>query len=131
MCRRWGKRQTGLGLVSAIFLVVVVAALVVAIARMVRSSGEVFAQDVVSHRAFLAAESGAQLGLNRLFAPVGAGACGNWTWDLTDFGLGSCQATVSCRAEVVAGVSHFTLESNGRCDPGTFVAERSILVRAR
>ena len=116
---------------NEIIVFLVVAALVVAIARMVRSSGEVFAQDVVSHRAFLAAESGAQLGLNRLFAPAGVGSCGNWTWDLTDFGLGFCEATVSCRTEVVAGVSYFTLESDGRCDPGTFVAERRVLVRAR
>lgn len=131
MFRERPKLQTGLGLVSAIFLIVVVAALVVAIAGMVRNSSEVFAQDVVSHRAFLAAESGVQLGLNRLFAPVGAGACGNWIWDLTDFGLPSCQATVACRTEVVAGASYFTLESDGRCDVGNFVAERGILVRAR
>jgi MSHA biogenesis protein MshP len=123
--------QAGLGLVSAIFLIVVVAALVVAITGMVRSSAEVFAQEVVSYRAFLAAESGAQLGLNRLFAPAGAGACGNWNWDLSDFGLPSCEASVACRAETVAGTNYYTLESDGRCDVGNFIAERGILVRAR
>ena len=126
-----GRGQRGLGLVSAIFLVVVVAVLVVAIARMVRSSGEVFAQDVVSHRAFLAAETGAQLGLNRLFAPAGAGACNVWNWDLTDVGLPFCAASVDCRVEVVDGASYFTLESDGRCDLGDYVAERSVLVRAQ
>lgn len=125
------KRQDGLGLVSAIFLIVVVGLLVVAITRMVRTSGEVFAQDIMSHRAFLAAESGVQLGLNRVFAPVGAGTCANWNWDLTSSGLPSCEATVACRAEVVAGNSFFTLESDGRCDVGGFVAERRVLVRAQ
>lgn len=123
-------RQRGLGLVAAIFLIVVVAFLVTAIMRMVRTSGDAFAQDVINNRAFLAAESGAQLGLNRVFAPVGAGACGNWVWDLTALGLPACQATVSCRTEVVQTVPHYTVESDGRCDVGGFVAQRRVLVRA-
>lgn len=123
--------QGGLGLVSAIFLIVVVAVIVAAIARMVSSSSEVFAQDVVSHRAFLAAETGSQLGLNRLFAPAGSGACGNWSWDLSAFGLTQCSATVACSTEAVGGDNTYTLESAGRCDVGAHIAERSILVRAR
>ena len=127
MCR---NRQKGLGLVSAIFLIVVVGLLVVAITRTVRTSSEAFAQDVMSHRAFLAAESGVQLGLNRVFAPVGAGTCGNWNWNLTSTGLPFCAATVACRVEVVASKSYFTLESDGRCDVGGYVADRQVLVRA-
>ena len=98
--------------------------------RMVRTSGDAFAQEVINHRAFLAAESGAQLGLNRVFAPVGAGACGNWVWDLTALGLPACQVTVSCRTEVVQTVPHYTVESDGRCDVGGFIAQRRVLVRA-
>jgi MSHA biogenesis protein MshP len=120
-----------MGLVSAIFLIVVVSLMVVAVVGMVRTSGEAFAQDIMSHRAFLAAESGAQLGLNRVFAPVGAGSCTNWNWDLTSSGLPSCEATVACRSETVAGTSYFTLESDGRCAAGGYVAERRVLVRAR
>jgi MSHA biogenesis protein MshP len=107
-----------------------VAFLVTAIVRMVRTSGEAFAQDVTNHRAFLAAESGAQLGLNRVFAPVGSGACGNWVWDLTALGLPACQAIVTCRTEVVQAVPHYTVESDGRCDVGGYVAQRRVLVRA-
>ena len=134
---RSALRQQGLGLVSAIFLIVVVAVIVAAITRMVRSSSEVFAQDVVSHRAFLAAETGSQLGLNRLFAPAGVGSCSSWSWDLSAFGLAQqlgiprCSATVSCRSELVGGESTFTLESAGRCDVGVHVSERSVLVRAQ
>ena len=54
------SRNRGMGLVSAIFLILVVTILVVAISRMVRTSSEAFAQEVLSHKAFLAAESGAQ-----------------------------------------------------------------------
>jgi len=124
------RSQRGMGLIAAIFLIVVVAGLVAAITRMVRTSGDVFAQNVVNHRALLAAESGAQLGLNRVFAPAGSGTCGAWTWDLADMGLDDCQATVVCRSEVVDATPHYTLESGGRCESGNFVAERRVLVRA-
>ncbi|MBK82079.1 MAG: hypothetical protein CMQ43_14310 [Gammaproteobacteria bacterium] len=128
--RHLGRRQRGIGLVAAIFLIVVVAALVTAIARTVRTSADAFSLDVVSHRAFLAAESGAQLGLNRVFAPSGAPVCGNWSWDLGAVGLASCEAVVVCRSELVAGTPHYTLESDGRCDVGGVTAERRVLVRA-
>ena len=124
------RSQQGLGLMAAIFLIVVVAALVVAISRMVRTSEGAFAQDVVDNDAFLAAESGAQIGLNRVFAPSGAPSCTSWTWDLASAGLANCQARVDCRTEVVGGTPHYTLESNGRCDAGGVVAERQVLVRA-
>lgn len=124
------RLQRGMGLVAAIFLIVVVAALVVAISRMVRTSEEAFARDVMTHRAFLAAESGAQLGLNRVFAPSGASACISWTWNLDSAGLRNCTAAVECRSEVVGGTPHYTLESHGRCDAGGMVAERQVLVRA-
>lgn len=115
---------------AAVFLIVVVAALVVAITRMVRTSEQAFAQDVVANRAFLAAESGAQIGLNRVFAPSGATSCTSWTWDLSDVGLNDCQARVICRSELVSGSPLYTVESNGRCDAGDVVAERQVLVRA-
>ena len=124
-------RQEGLGLVSAIFLILVVSVLVLAIVRTVRTSAEIFTLDVVSHRAFLAAESGAQLGLNRLFPPTGSGTCVDRVWLLDDVGLASCQASVACRSESVAGLSYYTLESDGRCDVGGVVAERRVLLRAR
>ncbi len=123
-------RQRGIGLVAAIFLIVVVAALVTAIVRTVRTSADAFSLDVVSQRAFLAAESGAQLGLNRVFAPSGTPACGNWTWQLDAVGLASCRAEVACRSEVVDGTPYYTLESDGRCDVAGVVAERRVLVRA-
>ena len=124
-------RQSGMGLVSAIFLIVVVGMLVVAITGMVRTSSDEFAQNVVDHRAFLAAESGAQLGLNRVFAPSGSGACTTWSFDLRSAGLTACEAAVQCRSELVDSLPHYTLESDGRCDVGGYIAQRRILVQAR
>ncbi len=124
-----GPRQRGMGMVAAIFLITVVALLSVAIMRSVRTSSTAFALDVVAHRAFLAAESGAQLSANRLFAPSGTPSCSNQSYDLDGFGLSSCRATVSCRSEPVDGEPLYTLQSAGRCDSGGIVAQRQVLVR--
>lgn len=124
------RRQRGIGLMAAIFLIVVVAVLVVAIARMVRTSSEAFAQDVMTERAELAADSGAELALNRVFAPAGVPSCASWSFDLSVVGLPRCRANVACSSEMVSGNPLYTLESNGRCDAGGYIAERRLLVKA-
>lgn len=124
------SRQAGMGLVAAIFLVVVVAVLTGAVLRMVRTSATVFAQDVVSHRALLSAESGAELALNRVFAPAGTGSCADRVWPLDDLGLTGCAADVRCSSELVDGELLYTLDSRGRCEVGGTVAERRVLVKA-
>jgi MSHA biogenesis protein MshP len=124
------SRQRGVGLIAAVFLIVVVAALAVAIASLVRSNSNSFARDVLSYRAFLAADSGAQLALNRVFAPVGAPSCATRTYAFTQTGLEGCRAIVTCSALVVAGQQRYDVESHGRCTTATDVAERRIDVRA-
>lgn len=116
-------------MVAAIFLITVVALLSIAIMRSVRTSADAYALDVVAHRAFLAAESGAQLSANRLFAPSGTPSCSNLSFDLDGLGLSSCIATVSCRNEQIDGQSLYTLQSAGRCTSGGVVADRQVLVR--
>lgn len=123
-------RPAGMGLVAAIFLITVVALLTIAIMRSVRTSSDAYALDVVAHRAFAAAESGAQLGANRLFAPSGTGACtASQSFNFDNLGLASCAALVSCQAQSVDGLPLYTIRSAGRCDSGGVVAEREVLVR--
>ncbi|MGI9328056.1 MAG: hypothetical protein ACR2PZ_22740 [Pseudomonadales bacterium] len=122
-------RTAGMGLVAAIFLITVVALLSIAIMRSVRTSSDAYALDVVAHRAFLAAESGAQLGANRLFAPSGVPSCSNRSFNLDGLGLTSCIATVTCANEQIDGQSLYTLQSAGRCTSGAVVADRQVLVR--
>ena len=124
-------RQSGLGLIAALFLIVVVALLVAAILSLVRTSGTAFSQDVMAQRALMAAESGVQLSLNRLYAPVGVGACFDATWNFTQDGLSSCSAIVSCTQDVVGSDVYYTIESTGHCDNGSNVAERSVVVRSQ
>ena len=124
------RQNTGMGLVAAIFLITVVALLTIAIMRSVRTSSDAYALDVVAHHAFSAAESGAQLGANRLFAPSGTGNCAaSESYDFDALGLASCRASVSCQSESVDGQPLYTIRSAGRCDSGGVISEREVLVR--
>ena len=118
-------------MIAAIFLIVVVSLLAGAILSMVRTSSMAFALDVVSYKALLAADSGAQLSLNRLYAPSGIGTCVDRTWALDMAGLESCQAIVSCTSESVASETFYTFESAGRCESGSVIAERHIVIRSK
>ena len=123
-------RQRGIGLIAAIFLIVVVAALAVGVASLVRSGAGGYVQDVLAYKAFLAADSVAQLSLNRVFAPEGTPSCANRVFPFSEPGLEGCEATVSCSAISVSGEMRYDLESRGRCMTGVDVAERRIAVRA-
>lgn len=125
------RRQCGAGLVAAISLIVVVALMALAITRTVTSGAQNAGLEVLSERALLAANSGAQLGLNRLFAPAGAGSCVNVTFDWSSLAsLPNCDAQVTCATSTVRGRNHYTLQSTGRCAAGDLQSERQVLVRA-
>src|SRR4051812_33787514 len=89
-------KQRGIGLIAAIFLIVVVAALAVGITSLVRTGATSYARDVLAYRAFLAADSGAQLAMNRVFAPDGTPACANHDYSFAQSGLENCAASVTC-----------------------------------
>ena len=126
------QRPRGLGIISALFFITVVALLTVAITRSVASSAESYTQDILSFRAFLAAESGAQLGVHSLFPPLGVSACSNRTVPMSSIGLNRCEAQISCSVEVVASTNYYTIESSGRClENGQVLAERTVVVRAQ
>ena len=123
-------RQRGIGLIAAIFLIVIVSSLAVGVASLVRTGAESYVQDVLAYKAFLAADGGAQLALNRVFAPQGAPSCSNRIYPLSQTGLEGCEATVTCSAVGVGGDVQYNVESHGRCSTGSEIAERRIVVRA-
>ena len=123
------KRIGGMGLVSAIALITLAAVLSIAIMRTVRTGSDSSTQALVSFRAFLAAESGAQLAANRLVAPLGVPTCTNQSFDLADLGLPSCNAVVDCRSETVDSDILYTLQSTATCNPSGFSASHSLVVR--
>ncbi|WP_097462358.1 pilus assembly PilX family protein [Mangrovitalea sediminis] len=128
-------RQRGVGLPLALFIIVVLALVVTAMAEMQRGSGEMSSLQIQSERAFLAAESGAQVALSKLIPPGGsAGAsCVSplYQQSFSQPGLGGCRVTVDCRADKVSGVNYYTLHSTGLCGNGLDRASREVEVRAR
>lgn len=129
------SKQHGIGLPATIFIISVLALIVAALSDLNVSSTLSFSQSLQSQRAFYAAESGAQVGLNRIF--VGGTACNSGISDIdfdsggANLGLDDCTADLSCSSLTVDGISYYTLSSTAVCGSGFEQAERSIQVRAR
>ena len=131
-------KQQGIGLPATVFLIAILALIVVAMSDLAEDANTGFAQDFESTRAFYAAESGAQIALNRVF--VGLEACDN-TLGYLDFdaggdnpGLNNCIAQLVCSVDVVgAGASatnYMTFTSTATCGSGIEQATRAVQVRA-
>lgn len=126
-------QQKGLGLPVALFIIVVMALIAVAVNNLNQSSSQSFAQNVLSTRAFYAAESGAQLRLNAVIAasPCSCGVSSgvNYTFNANILGLSGCVASTQCSAFTAATDTYCTIVSTGTCN-GTN-ASRQIEVRAK
>lgn len=125
------NKQKGLGLVGAIFVIVIVSLMSAAMSRMLQGSSETFSYDINGLKAFLAAESGAHLGLNRAIPPAGGGSCVDRSFNFTDPALSRCSATVSCVSQVVNTDTYYILTSVGQCGGGDVVAQRAVEVRVQ
>ncbi|MDG9670196.1 hypothetical protein ONV78_20835 [Hahella sp. CR1] len=127
------QRQAGLGLPAALFVIVILGLLVVAITELERSTAEGVSMDILSTRAFYAAETGAQAALGRLFPAGGADnncSVGFPDLNFTADGLTGCSASVVCLTDSAGGDDYFTLRSTGSCGGGDETASRTIEVRA-
>ncbi|MEX1199138.1 MAG: hypothetical protein WEB57_14910 [Pseudohongiellaceae bacterium] len=116
------RRQSGIGLPAAIFVITVMAALAVAVLRLVQQNAETFEEEVRLTRAFYAAESGIGFGMSTLYPPEEypdyTASCSAFPLDyeLTVDGLNGCSVQVNCSADAtVDEVDYFTLVSEGSC----------------
>lgn len=134
------RKQRGFLMPLALFIVVVMGLLALALARTTTQTSLASAQEFLSLQAFYAAESGAQRGMHELFPPgpiVRAGVNGRCegfseTMSFSGVqGLSSCSAEVSCVCVSCAPTdptSFYTITSIGRCGSGVIRAERVIKV---
>jgi MSHA biogenesis protein MshP len=127
-------KQRGIGLPATIFLIVILAMIVLAMSDLTEDANTGFTQDFQSTRAFYAAESGAQVALNRVF--VGGEACDN-SLGYLDFdaggdnpGLNNCITQLVCRVDTVSGTDYMTFTSTATCGSGLDQAVRAVQVRA-
>jgi MSHA biogenesis protein MshP len=127
------RAQAGFSLPVVVGVIVLAAVLGAAMVNLVATGQQSVALEVVSTRAFYAAESGAQFGMQRLFPPSGAAAsCANANVAFDTNGLSGCNATISCTSTgPVNGTMFYTITSSGRCSSGPTQATRTIQVKAR
>jgi len=146
------NNQQGSALVIAIFIIVAMTVLGMALVRMLGASSESVAYEVMGTRAFAAAQTGAQWAGRELF-PLGTGTakhCDGSTVSVsnTSFispqtlnppssisnskGLGDCQiSSLTCADLKYDGVAYFTITSTGLCDFGGVITSRMIVIEAR
>ncbi|PID43810.1 MAG: hypothetical protein CSB48_03200 [Proteobacteria bacterium] len=133
--------QKGIGLPGALFVLVILALIVVALTNMEIQRGEAFVQDIQSTRAWFAAESGAQAGLSHLLGPGESGSCptacasgssvvANLNLDSVSGGappgLSRCGYSVTCCRQVDSdGNVYYSLTSTGFCGDAATPLDRA------
>jgi MSHA biogenesis protein MshP len=130
------NKQKGSALVIALFIMVVLTLLGSALVRMISSSAETIAYEVIGTRAFQAAQVGLQKKLSEVFPLLpNHGVC----LDVVEYdfstikGLENCKAiNVSCIEDAtVDGVVYYTLLSTGQCTVANIFTSREIKIKAR
>ena len=125
------NKQAGLGLPVALFIIIIMSLIAIAVNQLTASSNQAYSQNVLSARAFYAAESGAQLRSYSVLSgpPCVCGGAENVTYDFTEPGLSQCKADTNCTSFIANGETYCTIVSSGSCSNG--IAERTIEVRLK
>ncbi|MDB3986505.1 hypothetical protein N9417_05625 [Pseudomonadales bacterium] len=112
-------QQQGIGLPIAIFVITVLSAFAVNMGLLVQDNASGRSEYITSLRASLAADTGADLGLNEAFGPSAPGV----TCPSTDYysftndaGMSGCSAAVTCTSAIAGGKTIYTVTSVGTCD---------------
>jgi len=129
------KPQRGSALVIAIFIIVVMTLLGSTLVRMIGSTAETIAYEVIGTRAMQAAQAGAQRKMAELFPLLPAsGACTSGAaYDFSAIkGLENCQAIVTCDDDAtVDGIAYYTVTSTGQCNVAGVFTSRKIEIKAK
>lgn len=121
-------KQRGLGLPMAIFIITVMAFIAVAINELSEGGAKAVGANVLSMRAFYAAESGANivLAINGSGAPCGAATTVTIAQGQMRNGLANCTARITCTPQGSGPI--YVLNSRGQCGTGIDMATREIEV---
>lgn len=111
------KSQQGLGLISAIFVITVLALLAAGMAGITASAAKQHSQQILSIRAQSAAQSG--IAIQQVYLSK-KNSCPKETFDYTynTQGLFDCKARVSCSVVKHQNQQFITLSSRGTCGSG-------------
>jgi MSHA biogenesis protein MshP len=129
-------KQKGSAIVIAIFVIVVMALLGAGLVKILASSAESVAYEVIGTRAYAAAQTGAQWQLLEVFPhdTDTITACQS-TITEPDFsnveGLDNCYATVECDDDEFDGTTYYIIKSIGKCEVGGVITSRTVEIDAR
>ena len=134
-------KQRGSSLILALFVIIILTLLGSVLMRIISSSSETVAQEVLGTRAYMAANSAMQAELVLLFPHNAvAGVCNaNNPYDLETAlgedipGLYDCDATTTCEnyyTDAVNAVEYYRLTSTGECGSGTMDANSKVIVKS-
>lgn len=135
----WTRPKNGQGgflMPVALFIVVGLGALALAIARMAGNSQSSAVHQAITVQALYAAESGAQYGANQLLfnavdkdeVDARCGLVEGATVNFNATGLSQCRAELSCvKTSTGAAAQVYELASRGLCGSGMLVAERTVV----
>ena len=127
------KHEQGFSLPVAIFILVIMALIAVAAVSIMETGQSGVSNDVMSTRAFYAAESGAQTILAQIF-PLNAGTANCQasypTQTFNIMGLANCTASTQCNLRSVGSRTYYTITSTGNCTSGDINATRQIELMA-
>ena len=121
------RRQSGIGLPVAIFVITVIAAFVVNMSYLIQDNASGRSEQVQTARARMIAESATNLALTQLFPPsaspvYASTSCSNVSSPSgldSDDGMAGCSVTVTCSSSGTAPNIVYTITSVGVCDDAT------------
>lgn len=127
-------RQQGSMLVMALFVIIVLSLLGLAVIKIQSDGSRSIVYEVYGARAFNAANSGADRALSQLFPLSGSGSCADSSLDLSaQTAFHGCVVTMECDEFNISetGYTHYRIESTATCQAGDFVTQRAVAIEAR
>ncbi len=129
--------EKGSALVMVIFIMVVLALLLAALAYITAQSNQNSAYQIASTRAYWAAQSGAEWGTYQIAPATGSAASQCFSPNPAYPGIGSipglkgCSATVACSSASTASTTSYQITSQGACPAGDLGASHSPVAAVR
>ncbi|MBV7297973.1 MSHA biogenesis protein MshP [Enterovibrio paralichthyis] len=119
-------RQRGSMLIIAVFAITALAALGAALMQISWSQSDTTTREVLGTRAWLAANSGTEMAMARLFplvtaeSPIPSADCSATPVivPFNDKGLSGCSVSVTCQVEGTGELAQYRVESKGMCGSG-------------
>ena len=108
---RMHRKQRGFSLVSALFLIIIMALLAVGMVQILTTSQQGVSQELTSVRAYLGAQSAAQWGI---YQARYAGGVGAQTLTFSAAGLSNISVNVNVQSLAIIGVNNYLVTASAQ-----------------